>query len=87
MAPKRAKKVLTRPRKSPPPRFKVTVSHQAYDILRQLKEHGFYGRTEPEVAARLLHEALLKLLPVPPELKPPAAIPRDTPSTEHESKA
>lgn len=52
----------------------MTVSREAFELLRQLKEQGFYGRTEPEVAARLIHDALLKLLPAP-ELTPPAAAP------------
>ena len=48
----------------------------------------FYGRTEPEVAARLIHDALLRLLP-PPELTPPAAAPEssvESPGSDGASK-
>jgi hypothetical protein len=55
-----------------------------------LKEKGFHGRTEPEVAARLIHDALLKLVPAP-ELTQPAAIPSEpgaeSPAPERGSKA
>ena len=85
--PKRSK--ARRPSQTTPPeRFKVTVSRQAFELLQQLKEQGFYGRTEPEVAARLIHDALLRLLP-PPELTPPAAAPEssvESPGSDGASK-
>ena len=58
----RAKRPPQPPGKNPPTRVKVRVTRQSYSLLTRLREQGLFGRTETEVATRLLDESLLNVL-------------------------
>ena len=50
----------------------VTLSLQSIDLLKQIADLGRFGRSEAEVAARFIDQALEKFAE-PPKLKPRVA--------------
>jgi hypothetical protein len=57
-------------RAKPGIRVQVTVSRKAHELLQLLADQGLWGRSDRQVAARLIEDALVKLFA--PELKLPA---------------
>jgi hypothetical protein len=45
--------------------LRITLSSESFRLLRELASRGIYGRTEAEVAARFVDQALEKFVELP----------------------